>query len=153
MPICKSYFWCSDNCFHILKCAVHLCFIQLLPAKIQILNCIWLQNWTVFVICVKWLFKMKIIINNSFKKALLTWQLFSSPELTDHLLTNFGQFEWADIWQLRPGKKYHIRRFLQFLMVCFNLLYFIEYNVHTSIVRTWISQWFLAKKIIFIFQE
>ncbi len=30
---------------------------------------------------------------------------------------------------------------------------FIEYNVHTSIVRTWISQWFLAKKNIFIFQE
>ena len=27
--------------------------------------------------------------------------------------------------------------------------YFIEYNVHTSIVRTCISQWFLAKKIFF----
>ncbi len=25
------------------------------------------------------------------------------------------------------------------------LPYFIEYNAHTSIVRTWISQWFLAK--------
>jgi hypothetical protein len=26
------------------------------------------------------------------------------------------------------------------------LLYFIQYNAHTGIVRTWISQWFLAKK-------
>ncbi len=29
------------------------------------------------------------------------------------------------------------------------LLDFIEYYAHTSIVRTWISQWFLAKKILF----
>ncbi len=35
----------------------------------------------------------------------------------------------------------------------YGLLYFIKFNVHTSIARTWISQWFLAKKIIFIFQE
>ncbi len=27
-----------------------------------------------------------------------------------------------------------------------SILYFIEYNAHTSIVRTWISQWFLSKK-------
>jgi hypothetical protein len=33
------------------------------------------------------------------------------------------------------------------------LLYFIEYNVHTSIVSAWILQWFSAKNIIFIFQE
>jgi hypothetical protein len=32
-------------------------------------------------------------------------------------------------------------------------LYFIEYNAHTSIVRTWISQWFLAKKIYFYFSR
>ncbi len=30
------------------------------------------------------------------------------------------------------------------------LLYFIQYNVHTSIVRTWISQWFLAKKNFYV---
>jgi hypothetical protein len=30
------------------------------------------------------------------------------------------------------------------------LSYFIEYNVHTSILRIWISQWFLAK-ILFLF--
>jgi hypothetical protein len=29
------------------------------------------------------------------------------------------------------------------------LPYFIEYNAHTSIVRTWISQWFLAKKYFY----
>jgi hypothetical protein len=34
-----------------------------------------------------------------------------------------------------------------------NLPYFIEYNVHTSIVSMWIAQVFLAKKFIFIFQE
>jgi len=32
-----------------------------------------------------------------------------------------------------------------------NVPYFIECNAHTSIVRTWISQWFLAKKIFLLF--
>ncbi len=32
------------------------------------------------------------------------------------------------------------------------LLYFIDYWAHTSIVRTWISQWFLAK-ILFYFSS
>jgi hypothetical protein len=31
--------------------------------------------------------------------------------------------------------------------------YFIEYNAHTSIVRTWISQWFLAKKLFLFFKN
>ncbi len=31
--------------------------------------------------------------------------------------------------------------------------YFIEYNAHTSIVRTWISQWLLAKKIFLFFKN
>ena len=31
--------------------------------------------------------------------------------------------------------------------------YFIEYNAHTSIVRTWISQWFWAKKFISFFKN
>ena len=31
--------------------------------------------------------------------------------------------------------------------------YFIKYNVHTSIVRTWISQWFFAKKNYFYFSR
>ncbi len=34
-----------------------------------------------------------------------------------------------------------------------NLPYFIEYNAHTSIVRTWISQWFLAKKLFLFFKN
>ncbi len=38
-------------------------------------------------------------------------------------------------------------------MSCSGLPYFIEYNVNTSILSTWISQWFLAKKIIFIFKN
>ncbi len=29
------------------------------------------------------------------------------------------------------------------------LPYFFEYNAHTSIVRTWISQWFLTKKLFY----
>ena len=33
------------------------------------------------------------------------------------------------------------------------LPYFIKYNAHTSTVRTWISQWFLAKKIILFFKN
>ncbi len=33
------------------------------------------------------------------------------------------------------------------------VLYFIEYNVRTSIVRTWISQWFLAEKSKFYFSK
>ncbi len=33
------------------------------------------------------------------------------------------------------------------------VLYFIEYNVHTSIVHTWILQWFLAKKKYFYFSR
>ncbi len=32
------------------------------------------------------------------------------------------------------------------------LLDFIEYYAHTSIVQTWISQWFLAKKIFLFFK-
>ncbi len=32
-----------------------------------------------------------------------------------------------------------------------SLPYFIEYNALTSIVRTWISQWFLEKNILFLF--
>ncbi len=31
--------------------------------------------------------------------------------------------------------------------------YFINYNVHTSIVRTWISQWFLAKNFFLYFNN
>ncbi len=31
--------------------------------------------------------------------------------------------------------------------------YFIEYNAHTSIVRTWILQWFLAKKLFLFFKN
>ncbi len=31
--------------------------------------------------------------------------------------------------------------------------YFIEYNVHTSKVRTWISQWIFAKKIFLFFKN
>jgi len=34
-----------------------------------------------------------------------------------------------------------------------NILYFIDYNAHTSIVCTWISQWFLAKKILLFFKN
>ncbi len=30
-----------------------------------------------------------------------------------------------------------------------DLLYFIKYNVHKSIVHTWISRWFLIKKLFF----
>ncbi len=33
------------------------------------------------------------------------------------------------------------------------LLYFIEYNVHTSIVHTWISQYFWSKKWIIFFKN
>jgi len=33
------------------------------------------------------------------------------------------------------------------------LPYFIKYNVHTSIVCTWISQWFLAKKLFLFFKN
>ncbi len=33
------------------------------------------------------------------------------------------------------------------------LPYLIKYNVHTNIVCTWISQWFLAKKIILFFKS
>ena len=33
------------------------------------------------------------------------------------------------------------------------ILYFIENNAHTSIVRTWISQWFLAKKLFLFFKN
>jgi hypothetical protein len=33
------------------------------------------------------------------------------------------------------------------------LLYFIKYNVHTSIVRTWIPQWFLAKFLFLFFKN
>jgi hypothetical protein len=36
-------------------------------------------------------------------------------------------------------------------MLIIVLPYFIEYNAHTSIVRTWISQWFLLKKYLFLF--
>jgi hypothetical protein len=32
----------------------------------------------------------------------------------------------------------------KWLIKCKKVLYFIKYNAHTSIVRTWISQWFLA---------
>ncbi len=31
--------------------------------------------------------------------------------------------------------------------------YFIKYNAHTSIVRTWISQWFLAKNLFLFFKN
>ncbi len=31
--------------------------------------------------------------------------------------------------------------------------YFIKYNAHTSIVHTWMSQWFLAKKIFLFFKN
>jgi len=31
--------------------------------------------------------------------------------------------------------------------------YLIEYNVHTRIVHTWISQWFLAKKLCLFFKN
>ncbi len=31
--------------------------------------------------------------------------------------------------------------------------YFIKYNVHMSIARTWISQWFLAKKLFLVFKN
>ncbi len=34
-----------------------------------------------------------------------------------------------------------------------DLPYFIDYNVHTSIVLTWISQWFLAKKLFIFFKN
>jgi len=34
-----------------------------------------------------------------------------------------------------------------------NIPYFIEYIVHTSIVRTWISQWFLVKKVFLFFKN
>ncbi len=33
----------------------------------------------------------------------------------------------------------------------FGIPYFIEYTAHTSIVCTWISQWFLVKKLILFF--
>ncbi len=33
------------------------------------------------------------------------------------------------------------------------LPHFIKYNVHTSIVHTWISQWFLAKKLFLFFKN
>jgi hypothetical protein len=35
----------------------------------------------------------------------------------------------------------------------FYVPYFIEYNVHTSIVCTWISQWFLAEKLFLFFKN
>ncbi len=38
-------------------------------------------------------------------------------------------------------------------LIYLKLPYFIEYNVHTSIVSTWISQWFLAKKLSLFFKN
>ncbi len=40
------------------------------------------------------------------------------------------------------------------LALAFNLLpYFIKYNVHSSIMCTWISQWFLTKKLFLFFKN
>ncbi len=38
---------------------------------------------------------------------------------------------------------------IQHLEAASQLPYFIEYNAYTSIVRTWILQWFLAKKYFY----
>ncbi len=45
----------------------------------------------------------------------------------------------------REGNKFHSICSIKWEKLWY-ILYFIMYNVHTSIVRTWISQWFLAKK-------
>jgi hypothetical protein len=46
-----------------------------------------------------------------------------------------------------PGEKQCLQR--DRLVTQLWLPYFIEYNAHTSIVRTWISQWLLAKKLFY----
>jgi hypothetical protein len=38
-------------------------------------------------------------------------------------------------------------------IVSYNIPYFIEYIAHTSRVRTWISQWFLAKNLFLFFKN
>jgi hypothetical protein len=43
--------------------------------------------------------------------------------------------------------------FWQYYLKFHNLPHFIEYNAHMGIVRTWISQWFLAKKIFLFFKN
>ncbi len=35
----------------------------------------------------------------------------------------------------------------------YNIPYFIKYNAYTSIVRNWISQWFLATKVFLFFKN
>jgi hypothetical protein len=59
-------------------------------------------------------------------------------------LSNFNVF-WDIDW---------ISKFPPTMCRLFTLVpYFIKYNVHKSIVRTWISQWFLAKKLFLFFKN
>ncbi len=68
-------------------------------------------------------------------------------------LKSFRRFQnLTKIWDFMKvnNVSWSKQNFTKFLGI---ILYFIEYNAHISIVRTWISQWFLAKKNIFNFQE
>jgi hypothetical protein len=58
-------------------------------------------------------------------------------------------WKWSWWKQIRFQDK--IRHSLKLIFV--KIVYFIEYNAHTSIVRTWISQWILAKKLILFFKN
>jgi hypothetical protein len=52
-----------------------------------------------------------------------------------------------------PNKNYLWRHNNIYYFIWFYLPYSIEYNAHTSIVRTSISQWFLAKNLILFFKN
>ncbi len=51
------------------------------------------------------------------------------------------------------GKRMCLSKSLEITDISNEIPYFIVYNVHESIVRSWISRWFLAKKLFLFFKN
>ncbi len=64
---------------------------------------------------------------------------------------NYIEFRliWGEKWPTDAKISSKLNLKAQNIHIKTQILYFIKYNGHTSIVRTWISQWFLAKKLFY----
>ncbi len=71
-------------------------------------------------------------------------------------LTRRGDFWWIYTIFVKKQNNFCLIKFMQICGIRLGHLcvpYFIEYTAHTSIVHTWISQWFLANFILRIISQ
>ncbi len=85
--------------------------------------------------------------------VVLFWPTHTKLTINVANLARRGDFWWIYTKFVKKQNNFCLVKFMQICGIRLGHLcvpYFIEYNAHTSIVHTWISQWFLAN---FIFKN